>query len=163
MATLERLARGGLLLSEASAPSLAALLGQMRAARATHGIRLAVVDHIGKVTGGRKESRTLEVGDVARGLKAVAKDLRIPVLALCQLNRAVEGRNVKRPVLADLRESGEIEQEADAVAFLWTAEENAHRLAEVPMVLTLAKNRHGAPGEAKLAFDRPRLRFRPDA
>jgi replicative DNA helicase len=154
-----RLATSGLLLSEKGAPSLAYLLGQIRAARATAGIRLVVVDHIGKVTGGRKESRTLEVGDVARGLKAIAKDLKLPVLALCQLNRNVEGRNVKRPQLADLRESGEIEQEADAVTFLWTQEENPQRLAEVPMYVTLEKNRHGSPGEVKATFDRPRLRL----
>jgi replicative DNA helicase len=159
VAAIERLATSGLLLSEAGAPSLAAVLGQIRAARAGHGIRLAVVDHLGKVVGGRQESRTLEVGDVVRGLKGIAKDLRIPVLALCQLNRAVEGRNVKRPQLADLRESGEIEQEADAVVFLWTAEENPQRFAEVPMYVTLAKNRDGSPGEVKVSFDRPRLWF----
>ncbi len=158
---VERLATSGLLLSEAGAPSLAALLGQIRAARATYGIRLVVVDHIGKVAGGRKETRTLEVGDVARGLKAIAKDLRIPVLALCQLNRLVEARNVKRPQLSDLRESGDIEQEADAVLFLWTAEENMNK-PELPVTLTLAKHRHGATGEMKGMFDRPRLRFKAD-
>ncbi|MFI5342028.1 MAG: replicative DNA helicase [Candidatus Methylomirabilales bacterium] len=159
LAEVERLATSGLYLSEAGAPSLGTLLGQIRAARATYGIRLVVVDHIGKVTGGRKETRTLEVGDVARGLKAIAKDLRIPVLALCQLNRLVEGRNVKRPLLSDLRESGEIEQEADAVLFLWTAEENLNKL-ELPVALTLAKHRHGATGDLKGTFDRPRLRFK---
>lgn len=158
---VERLATSGLYLSEAGAPSLGTVLGQIRAARATYGIRLVVVDHIGKVAGGRKETRTLEVGDVARGLKAIAKDLRIPVLSVCQLNRLVESRNVKRPQLSDLRESGEIEQEADAVLFLWTPEENI-RKAELPMVLTLAKHRDGATGEMQGTFDRPRLRFTAD-
>jgi replicative DNA helicase len=109
----ERLNRSGLFLFEAGAPSLGVLLGHIRAARATRGVRLVVVDHIGKVSGNRKETRNLEVGEVARGLKAIAKDLRLPVLALCQLNRLVESRNVKRPQLSDLRESGEIEQEAE--------------------------------------------------
>jgi len=159
---VERLATSRLYLSQAGAPSLGTVLGQIRAARATYGIRLVVVDHIGKVTGGRKETRTLEVGDVARGLKAIGKDLRIPVLAVCQLNRLVESRNVKRPQLSDLRESGEIEQEADAVLFLWTPEENL-RKAELPVVLTLAKQRDGATGEIQGVFDRPRLRFNPES
>ncbi len=158
VSAVERLADSGLYLSDAGAPSLGTLLGQIRSARAQHGIRLVVVDHLGKVSGGRKETRTLEVGDVARGLKAIAKDLRIPVLALCQLNRAVEGRNVKRPQLSDLRESGEIEQEADAVVFLWTAEESMVK-PQLPVYLTLAKNRHGPTGEIKALFDRPRLQF----
>lgn len=98
------LAASGLSASEAGAPSLGAILGQIRATRVTQGTRLVVVDHLGKVTSGRKETRTLEVGDVARGLKAIANDLKIPVLALCQLNRLVESRNVKRPQLSDLRE-----------------------------------------------------------
>lgn len=155
---VERLATSGLFLSDAGAPSLGTVLGQIRAARASHGIRLVVLDHIGKVSSGRKESRTLEVGDVARGLKAIAKDLKIPVLGLCQLNRAVENRSVPRPQLSDLRESGEIEQEADAVVFLWTAEEGRRR-AQLPVTFTLAKNRHGPTGEVTLTFDRPHLTF----
>ncbi len=155
---VERLKASSLYLSDAGAPPLTIVLGQIRAARVSYGIRLVVVDHIGKVSGGRKETRTLEVGDVARGLKAIAKDLHIPVLVLCQLNRAVEGRNVKRPQLSDLRESGEIEQEADAVMFLWTAEETMVK-AQLPVYLTLAKNRHGPVREVKATFDRPRLKF----
>jgi len=158
---VERLAGSGLYLNDAGAPSLATILGVIRAARARYGIRLVVLDHLGKVSGGRKETRTLEVGDVARGLKAFAKDLGIPVLALCQLNRAVEGRNVKRPQLSDLRESGEIEQEADAVVFLWTAEDSMNK-AQLPVYLTLAKNRHGPMGEMRAIFDRPRLTFTED-
>jgi len=152
------LATSGPYLSDAGAPSLATVLGQIHAVRATRGIRLVVLDHIGKVSGSRKETRSLEVGDVARGLKAVAKDLRIPVLAVCQLNRLVESRNVKRPQLSDLRESGEIEQEADAVLLLWTPEERIKQ-PKLTVYLTLAKNRHGPEGEVCLTFDRPRLRF----
>lgn len=155
---VEALGHSSLHLSEVGAPTLGTVLGQIRAARAMHGVRLVVLDHIGKVVGQRKETRSLEVGDVARGLKAIAKDLRLPVLALCQLNRAVESRNVPRPQLSDLRESGEIEQEGDAVLFLWTAEESRRR-AQLPVTFTLAKNRHGPTGEVTLTFDQPRLRF----
>jgi replicative DNA helicase len=160
ISALERLATSGLYITDTGAPNLGTVLGQIRAARASYGIRLVVLDHVGKVAGGRKETRALEVGDVARGLKAIAKDLRIPVLAICQLNRAVESRNVPRPQLSDLRESGEIEQEADAVLFLWTAEESRRR-AQLPVNFTLAKNRHGPTGETTLTFDQPRLRFLP--
>ena len=159
VAAVDRLEHSSLYVCEAGAPSLGTLLGQIRMMHATHGIRLVVVDHLGKVVGGRKETRSLEVGDVVRALKAVAKDLKIVVLALCQLNRLVEARNTKCPQLSDLRESGEIEQEADSVMFLWTNEDTTHQVAELPMYLTLAKNRDGAPGKVKLLFDRPRLRF----
>jgi len=161
VSAVERLATSGLYVSDAGAPGLGTIVGQIRAARASYGIRLVVLDHIGKVSGGRKETRNLEVGEVARGLKAIAKDLRIPILAVCQLNRAVENRSVPRPQLSDLRESGEIEQEADAVCFLWTAEEGRRR-AQLPVTFTLAKNRHGLEGEVTVTFDRPRLRFHAD-
>ncbi len=158
VSAIERLATSGLYLADAGAPSLGTVLGQIRAARAKYGIRLVVVDHIGKVSGRRRESRTLEVGDVARALKAIAKDLRIPVLTICQLNRAVEGRSIPRPQLSDLRDSGEIEQEADAIVFLWTAEESRRRV-QLPVTFTLAKNRHGPTVEATLTFDGPHLTF----
>jgi len=161
LSAVKRLATSGLYLSDAGAPSLGMILGQIRAAQASYGIRLVVLDHIGKVVGGRKETRNLEVGDVARGLKAIAKELRISVLAICQLNRAVENRSVPRPQLSDLRESGEIEQEADAVVFLWTAEESRRRV-QLPVTFTLAKNRHGPTAEVIVTFDRPRLRFTVD-
>jgi replicative DNA helicase len=161
VSAVERLATSGLYLSDAGAPTLGTILGQIRAARASHGIRLVVLDHIGKVSGGRKESRTLEVGEIVRGLKAIAKDLRIPVVALCQLNRAVENRSVPRPQLSELRESGEIEQEADGVVFLWTGEESRRRV-QLPVTFTLAKNRHGPTAEVTVTFDRPRLRFTVD-
>jgi len=94
------------------------------------------------------------------GLKAVAKELRIPVLALCQLNREVEKRTSPRPRLADLRDSGAIEEEADVVAFLWTTEERLTK-PNIPVTLSLAKNRHGPLEEQQLRFRRPYLRLDP--
>lgn len=122
------------------------------------GLKLLVVDHIGRVTGGRRDSRVLEVGDVARGLKAIAKDLACTVVALCQLNRRVEGAEDKRPRLDDLRESGEIEQEADAVVFLWTAERDV-TVSPLKMSATVAKFRHGELSESVVMFDKRRRRF----
>ncbi len=124
------------------------------------GIRVALVDHIGKIRGVRRENRYHEVGDAARGLKTVAKDLQIPVFALCQLNREVEKRTSPKPRLADLRDSWAIEEEADVVAFLWTSEESMTK-TNVPMILSLAKNRHGGIADQQFIFRRPYLRLDP--
>jgi len=118
------------------------------------GLKLLIVDHIGRIAGGRKETRVLEVGDVARQLKGLAKDLGCTVLALCQLNRRVEGSDDRKPRLSDLRESGEIEQEADSVMFLWTNERD--ELAEkMPGYITIAKNRHGPLAQMATVFHKP--------
>jgi replicative DNA helicase len=110
------------------------------------------------MTGGRQDSRTLEVGDVARGLKALAKDVGCTVIGLCQLNRQVEGRDSKMPRLADLRDSGEVEQEADGVVFLWTKSEDL-TAPFLPVEFYLAKNRHGALRRETRTFNRPALGF----
>jgi replicative DNA helicase len=120
---------------------------------------LVVVDYLQMVTG-KGVNRTLEVGQVSSGLKRLAKELAIPVIALSQLNRAVEGRNDKRPTLADLRESGSIEQDADLVLFLYRDEyyDESSKDKGVAEIIA-AKNRHGAIGTAKLAFIGERVLF----
>ena len=116
---------------------------------------LIVVDYLQLMTaGGSVESRLQEVSAVSRGLKALAKDLDLPVLALSQLSRAVEQRTDKRPVLSDLRESGSIEQDADVVMFIYrddyyAGEESEHQgIAE----LHIAKHRNGPTDTIQLAF-----------
>ncbi|MBI3989758.1 MAG: AAA family ATPase [candidate division NC10 bacterium] len=155
---LERLRQAPFHLSDASAPSILEVASHLRGLVAAHGVKIAFVDYLQKLTAPRAETRALEVGTVIRGLKNLAKDLSIPVVVLCQLNREVEHRNVKRPQLADLRESGEIEQEADAVIFLWTPEERLTKV-ELPVNASLAKNRHGETGEVEMAFHRTKLWF----
>ena len=122
------------------------------------GLKLLIVDHVGRVGGGRKESRVLEVGDVARGLKSIAKDLGCTVVSLCQMNRRVEGSEDKHPRLDDLRESGELEQESDSVMFLWTDDRDKTK-AFLPMTISLEKNRHGATCDRSVTFDKPIRRF----
>jgi replicative DNA helicase len=116
---------------------------------------LVVVDYLQLMTaGGSVESRLQEVSAVSRGLKALAKDLDVPVLALSQLSRAVEQRTDKRPVLSDLRESGSIEQDADIVMFIYRdeyyngEESDQQGLAEV----IVAKHRNGPTDTVKLSF-----------
>lgn len=123
------------------------------------GLGLIVIDYL-QLMRGTGDNRAQEVGSVSRGLKALAKELRVPVIALAQLNRATEARNDRRPALADLRDSGEIEQDADIVAMLhresmcrdtseWAG------LAE----LFVRKNRNGPTGECLLSVDGPLMRF----
>jgi replicative DNA helicase len=124
---------------------------------------LVIVDYLQLILGrSSSESRQLEISEISRSLKALAKDLDVPVIALSQLNRKVEDRPNKRPQLADLRESGAIEQDADVIAFIYrdelyhpTTEENQN-IAEI----ILAKQRNGPTGYFKLTFQKEYTRFR---
>jgi replicative DNA helicase len=151
------------------------------------GIGLVVVDYLQLLQGtgrnGGNDNRVNEISEISRGLKTLAKELSVPVIALSQLSRAVEQREDKRPQLSDLRESGSIEQDADIVMFVyreeyyvasreprggaddtkaleayqaWQAEMNAvYGLAE----LIIAKQRHGATGKVKLRFESKITKF----
>ena len=134
---------------------------KIRRLRAEHGLDLVVVDYLQLMSGGaNSENRQQEISDISRSLKSVAKELNIPVLALSQLSRAVENRPSKRPLLADLRESGAIEQDADLVMMIFRSEMYAAELEEeenkadeehVAEIL-IAKHRNGPTGVEKLTF-----------
>ena len=125
-----------------------------------NGLYMVVVDYIQLIqaTGNRSESRQQEVSEISRRLKAMARELNVPVIALSQLSRNVEQRENKRPMLSDLRESGAIEQDADLVMFLYREEyykrdeqkENEREDVE----LIIAKHRNGPTGQLKLAFEK---------
>jgi replicative DNA helicase len=141
-----------------------------RLAQANEGkLDLIVVDYLQLMTGGgskRYENRTQEVSAISRGLKALAKEMRVPVIALSQLSRAPEsrGKGEQRPQLSDLRESGSIEQDADVVAFIFR-EEYYMRRDEIPpevegvAEIIIAKQRNGPTGSLKLAFLKNSTRF----
>ncbi len=137
-------------------PSLSVLEMKAKARRlkSEHNIGLVIVDYL-QLMKGRGESREQEISEISRSLKAMAKELDIPVIALSQLNRGLESRTDKRPQLADLRESGAIEQDADVICFIYRdevynkSEDNPKKgLAE----LIIGKQRNGPTGTIELAF-----------
>lgn len=122
-------------------------------ARRIKALKLLVVDYLQLCSSSlTRENRTAQVGEISRGLKALAGELGICVIALSQLNREVEKRPGKRPQLSDLRDSGEIEQDADAVLFLWPLVDHASD-GSLPIGLDVAKNRGGKRGVAVMRFE----------
>jgi replicative DNA helicase len=126
-------------------------------------LTLIIIDYLQLVQGRRSaESRQIEISEISRSLKALAKDLNLPVIAISQLNRKIEDRPNKKPQLADLRESGAIEQDADVIAFIYRDEvyhgptDENRNVAEI----TLAKQRNGPTGYFKLTFQQEFTRFR---
>jgi len=169
-------------IDDTPALSIAALRTRARRLKRTHGLGLLIVDYLQLLAPSgksRQENRVQEVSEITRGLKTLAKELDVPVLALSQLSRAVEQREDKRPQLSDLRESGSIEQDADVVMFVYReeyyltrseptrrAEEGDQRFNERhdawkqrceqtygKAEVIIAKQRHGPTGLVRLAFE----------
>jgi replicative DNA helicase len=139
------------------------LHAKLRRVKAEHGLGLVVVDYLQLMSSrGRSENRTQEVSALSRGLKLLAKELKVPMLVLSQLSRAAETRPGDHiPQLSDLRESGSIEQDADVVFFIYRPEyykpdrEDLRGVAEI----IIAKQRNGPIGKVKLAFLREFTKF----
>jgi replicative DNA helicase len=149
-------------------PALTALEIRAKARRlkAEHNVGLVIVDYLQLMQGPKNsQSREQEISSISRSLKALAKELNIPVIALSQLNRAVEMRGDKRPVLADLRESGAIEQDADVVLFVHRPEmfginvDENNEPTEGMAEIIIGKQRNGPTGSARLAFIKQYARF----
>ncbi|MFP8919464.1 replicative DNA helicase [Megasphaera indica] len=133
--------------------SVAEMRSKARRLKSEHGLDLIIVDYLQLMQGRNAESRQQEISEISRSLKALARELKVPLIALSQLSRSVESRQDKRPMLSDLRESGALEQDADIVSFLYREDyydketENQH-ITEV----ILAKHRNGPVGSVKLYF-----------
>lgn len=139
--------------------TLAQMRAQAKRFASQHGLGLLIVDYL-QLMPVQGENRQQGVADLSRGLKVLAKELRVPVVALSQLNRAVEGRPDKRPIMSDLRDSGSLEQDADLVLFLYreevyTPETDDRGIAEV----LIRKHRNGPIGDIRLTFDGAHTRF----
>ncbi len=155
-------------LSEASVfiddtPAISPLEMRTKARRlyAEHGLDLIIVDYLQLMRGGQRvENRVQEISLISRSLKALARELKVPVLAVSQLSRAVEARHDKRPVLSDLRESGAIEQDADVVMFIYR-DEVYDENTEAPNIadIIIAKHRNGPTGHVPLYFKKELAQF----
>lgn len=126
------------------------------------GLRMIIIDYLQLVNPGKRvENRVQEVSYISQNLKNLARELKVPVLALSQLSRAIEHRGEKKPQLADLRESGSIEQDADVVMFLYYEKETEDLMDETKKLIKLyiAKHRNGSTGEIDLMFRGDRVKF----
>ena len=176
----EQLKNLSLFIDDSPALTISSIRTRSRRLKRKFGLDLIIIDYLQLITGESRNSndnRVKEISDITRGLKAIAKELNIPVVALSQLSRKVEEREEKRPQLADLRESGSIEQDADLVVFLyreeyylarteppegtekhamWTSKmEKVHNIAEA----IVAKHRHGPISRVKLHFNATNTKF----
>jgi replicative DNA helicase len=161
-----KLYKAKMFIDDTPALSVLEVRAKARRLRAEQNVGLIIVDYLQLMQGPKNlQSREQEISTISRSLKALAKELNVPVIALSQLNRAVETRGDKRPVLADLRESGAIEQDADVVLFVHRPEmygiltdennESTEGIAEI----IIGKQRNGPTGTARLAFIKQYARF----
>ena len=160
---VERLSQVQLYIDETAALTSSELRARARRmARQFGTLGLIVIDYLQLMSGssGSDENRATELGEISRGLKALAKELQCPVIALSQLNRSVESRNDKRPMMSDLRESGAIEQDADIIMFIYR-DDYYNKDSKEPGVseIVIGKQRNGPVGTVKLTFLKPLTRF----
>ena len=178
--TSKNIAELPLYIDETPAISIAAMSNRARRIKRLHGLDLIVVDYIQLMTGSlnNRDGRVQEISQITQGLKAIAKELKLPVVALSQLSRAVEQRDDHKPQLSDLRESGSIEQDADVVMFVYRAAyylerkepqaatvEHAEWQAKMGEIANLAqiiiaKQRHGPTGNIDLEFEAMFTKFK---
>ena len=159
-AAMDKLTQADIWIDDTPRLSIATLRARARRMKSQNGIGLVIIDYLQLMHGGRQESRVQEVSDISSGLKAVAKELDLPVLALSQLSRASEQRNDKRPQLSDLRDSGSIEQDADVVLFLYREGMHKPEIDRSQTELIVAKNRNGPVDDIQLIFNAEQTTFR---
>jgi replicative DNA helicase len=149
------LAEAPLFIDDTPGLSLAEIRTKARRLQMEHGLKLLILDYLQLIHGRNLENRVQEVSEISQGLKNLARELKIPILCVSQLSRAVESRGSRRPQLADLRESGAIEQDADVVMFIYR--EDAENMKDT--TLDIQKHRNGPTGEIKLMFIPERVKF----
>ncbi|HEY8445945.1 MAG TPA: replicative DNA helicase [Thermomicrobiales bacterium] len=155
-----RLAEAPIFIDDTPGLSVMEVRTKARRLQAERGVDLIIIDYLQLMHGRRSENRVQEISEISRGLKGLARELNIPVIALSQLSRAVESRSDHRPMLSDLRESGSIEQDADIVMFIYRDEvydPNTERKGIAEIIV--AKHRNGPVGTINLRFFEKTARF----
>ncbi len=157
---LGRLSEANIFIDDSANAAVMDVRSKSRRLQAEHGVDMIIVDYLQLMSGRRSDNRVQEISEISRGLKGLARELNVPVIALSQLSRAVESRSDHRPMLSDLRESGSIEQDADIVMFIYRDDkydENSEKkgIAEV----IVAKHRNGPVGSVNLRFFDRTARF----
>ncbi|MBQ9840711.1 MAG: replicative DNA helicase [Erysipelotrichaceae bacterium] len=153
----QELQQAKIFLDDSSTIRMSDIFSKCRKLKSEHGLDIVIIDYLQLISGGKKtESRQQEVSEISRNLKQLARELEVPVIALSQLSRKTEQRpgEDKRPILSDLRESGSIEQDADLVMFLHSADYYKKEKPEIrSMQVIVAKHRNGAVGDVDLTFE----------
>ena len=155
-----RLAEANVFIDDGAGASVMDVRSKARRLQAEHGLDLVIVDYLQLMSSRRSENRVQEISEISRGLKGLARELNVPVVALSQLSRAVESRSDHRPMLSDLRESGSIEQDADIVMFIYREdkyEDDSEKKGIAEIIL--AKHRNGPVGTINLRFFDRTARF----
>lgn len=156
------LSQAPLFIDDSPGVSVVEMRAKCRRLKSEHGLSLVVIDYLQLMQGSRRsENRQQEISDISRSLKALARELQIPVIALSQLSRAVEQRQEKKPMMSDLRESGSLEQDADLVMFIYRDEYYKQEESEKRGIaeIIVAKQRNGPTGSVELAFLKEYTKF----
>jgi len=151
---IQQMAEAPIFIDDTPALTPTEVRARARRLQREHGLSLIVVDYLQLMqVAGTKENRATEISEISRSLKALARELKLPIIALSQLNRSVEQRTDKKPVMSDLRESGAIEQDADLIAFIYREEVYDKDTARKGIAdINIAKQRNGPTGEFPLTF-----------
>ncbi len=153
--SMGELAEAPIFIDDTPGITISEMRTKARRLQVEHGLKFLIVDYLQLVRGRNLENRVQEVSEISQQLKNLARELKIPVMALSQLNRSVEARGTRKPQLADLRESGAIEQDADVVMFIYR--EDPEKMEQV--TLDIQKHRNGPVGEISMVFRAERTKF----
>ena len=162
--TLDSLSQTPLFIDDTPSPNILQMRSMARRLQAEHGLNLLIIDYLQLIqprTG--TDNMVQQITEISRGLKGLARELNIPVIAVSQLSRAVDQREIKVPRLSDLRESGAIEQDADVVLFIYRKDRDKMNVApeeENLAEIIIAKHRNGPLGTVRLRFDSEKVSFR---
>ena len=157
---LERLSQSNIYIDDSPMGNLMEIKSKARRLKMESGLDMLIIDYIQLMGGGNPANRVQEVSEISRGIKALARELQVPIIGLSQLSRSVESRTTKEPVLSDLRESGSIEQDADVVMMIYR-EDYYDEFTENKGVTNIfvRKNRNGPVGQADLKFEKRFQKF----